>query len=68
MVSVLALSAIDRRLNPWSGQTIDYNIDIRCFFDYHVLLRNKIKDWLAWNPKNVSYMRDMSFRGLVSVS
>jgi hypothetical protein len=68
MVSVLALGAIDRGLNPRLGQTIDYNIDIRCCFDYHVSLRNKIKDWLAWNPKNVSYMRDMSFRGPVSVS
>jgi hypothetical protein len=61
MVSVLAMSAIDRGLNPRSDQTIDYDIGIRCFFDYHVSLRNKIKDWLAWNPKNVSYMRDMSF-------
>ena len=44
MDSVLAVSAVDRGLNPRSGQTIDYNIGIRCFFGYHVSLRNKIKD------------------------
>ena len=50
MASVLALSAGHRGLNPRSGQTID--IGIRCFFDYHVALRNKINDWLAGNQDN----------------
>jgi hypothetical protein len=34
MVSVLALSAIDRGFKPWSGQTKDYKIGI-C---YHIML------------------------------
>jgi hypothetical protein len=65
MVSVLALSAVDHGLNPRSGQTIDYNIGIRCFFGYHVSLRNKIKDWFACNQENVSEWGEMSFRGLL---
>ena len=31
MVSVLNSSSIDRGLEPWSGQTKDYNIGICCF-------------------------------------
>ena len=31
MVSMLALSAIDRGFEPRSGQTKDYKIDICCF-------------------------------------
>ena len=65
MVSVLAVSAVDRELNPRSGQTIDYNIGIPCFFGYHVSLRNKIKDWFACNQENMSHWDEMSFRGLL---
>ena len=31
MVSVLASSAVDRRFEPWSGQTKDSKIGICCF-------------------------------------
>ena len=37
MVSVLASSAVDRGLDPRSGQTKDYKIGICCFFAKHVL-------------------------------
>jgi len=29
--NVLALGAVDRRFEPWLGQTKDYKIDICCF-------------------------------------
>ena len=64
MVSVVAVSAVDRGLNR-SGQTIDYNIGIHCFFGYHLSLRNKIKDWFAWNQENMSEQGEMSFRVLL---
>ena len=38
---------------------------IRFFFDYHVSLKNKIKDWLAGNQENGSEWSDTSFRGLL---
>jgi len=36
------------------SQTKDYKIGICCFSTKHVALRRKGKDWLAWNPENVS--------------
>jgi hypothetical protein len=36
MISVLASSAVDRGLEPWSGQTKDYEIGICCFSAKHV--------------------------------
>ena len=45
-----------------SGQILDYASNIRFFFDYHVSLKNKIKDWLAGNQENVSEWSDTSFR------
>jgi hypothetical protein len=65
MVSVLAVSAVDRGLNLRSGQTIDYSIGIPYYFDYHVSLRNEIKDWFACNQENMSHWGEMSFRGLL---
>ena len=52
MVSVLALSVIDRC--PRSGQTEDYRIGICCFSAMHTVLRRKSKDWLDQNQDNVS--------------
>jgi len=49
MVGMLASSAVDRRLEPWSGETKCYEIDICCFSANHVTLRSKSKDWLAQN-------------------
>jgi hypothetical protein len=65
MVSVLALSAGDRGLKPWSGQTKDFKIGICCFSAKHAALRRKSKDWLAWNQNNVSEWSDMSTRKLL---
>ena len=65
MVSVLALSAVDRGFEPRSGQTKYYRIGI-CFFSAkHVTLRKKSKDWLTLNQDNVSEWGDMSIRGLL---
>jgi hypothetical protein len=54
MVSVLALSAVDRGFEPWSSQTKDYKIGICCYLAKHAALRRKSKDWLAQNQDNVS--------------
>ena len=54
MVSVLALSMVDRGFDPRSGQTKDYEIGICCFSAKHAALRRKSKDWLARNQDNVS--------------
>ena len=54
MVSVLALSAVDRGFEPWSGQTKDYKIGICCYPAKHAALRRKSKDWLAQNQDNLS--------------
>ena len=47
MVSVLAYSAVDRGVEPRSGQTKDYDIGICCFSAKYAALRSKSKDWLA---------------------
>jgi hypothetical protein len=54
MVSMLALSAVDRGFEPRRGQTKDYKSGIYCFFVRHAALRGMSKDWLARNQKNVS--------------
>jgi hypothetical protein len=64
MVSVLALSAVDRGFDPRSRQTEDYKIGICCFSAKHAALRSKSKDWLARNQNNVSEWSNMSIRGL----
>ena len=63
MVSVLALSAVDRGFKPLSGQTKDYKIGICCFSAKHAALRRKSKDRLAQNQDNVSEWGDMSICG-----
>ena len=68
MVSMLALSAVDRGFKPRSGQTKDYKIGICCLSAKHAALRRKSKDWLARNQDNVSEWGYMSIRWLVSVS
>ena len=65
MVSVLALSAVDRGFEPWSDQTKDYKIGICWFSAKHAALRRESKDWLARNKDNVSEWSDMSIRGLL---
>ena len=65
MVSILALSVVDRRFEPRSSQTKDYTIGICCFFAKHVALKINGKDWLALNRDNVSEWGDMSICGLL---
>ena len=65
MVSVLALSVVDRGFELRSGQTKDYKIGICCFSAKHAALRRKSKDWLAWNQNNVSEWSDMFTRRLL---
>jgi hypothetical protein len=64
MVSVLALSAVDRGFEPRSGQTKDYKIGICCFSSIHRAIRRKSKDGLAQNQDNVSQWGDMSIHRL----
>ena len=65
MVSVLALSAVDRGFEPRSGQTKDYKIGICCFSAKHTAIRRKSKDWFARNQDNVSEWGDVSIRELL---
>ena len=64
IVSVLALSVVDRGLEPQSGQTKDYKTGICSFSTKHTALRRKDKDWLARNQNNVSKWSNMSTCGL----
>ena len=69
MVSVFALSAVDRGFEARSGQTKDYEIGICCFSAKHAALRRKSKDSLARNQDNVSmWSRQVFPRTVVSVS
>jgi hypothetical protein len=63
--SVLNSSAVDRGLEPRSGQTKDYEIGICCFSAKHTTLGRKSKYWLARNQDNASEWGDMSTRGLL---
>ena len=66
MVSVLALSAVDREFGPQPGKPKGYETGMCCFSAKYVTLRNKTKDWLARNNQNnVSEWGDMSTRGLM---
>ena len=47
MISMLASSAVDRSIEPQSGEIKYYEIDICCFSAKHTLLRGKIEDGLA---------------------
>ena len=64
MVSVLALSAVDRGFELRADQIQNYKSGIRCFSAKQVALRRKSKDCLARNQYNVPEWGDMSIRGL----
>ena len=69
MVSMLASSAVDRLVEPRSGQTKDYEIGICRFSAKHAALRRKSKDRLARNQDNMSkWGRHVYPRTVVSVS
>jgi hypothetical protein len=55
---MLALSVVDRRFEPRSGQTKDYKIGMYCFFAKNAPVRRKSKDWLDRNQDNVSEWSD----------
>jgi hypothetical protein len=65
MVSVLALSVVDRGFKPRSSHTKDYKISICCFSAKHASLRRKTKHWLTRNQDNMSEWGDKSIRGLL---
>jgi hypothetical protein len=65
MVSVLALSVVDRVFESLSGQTKDYEIGICCFSAKNAASRRKSKDWLARNQNNVFEWSDTSHCGLL---
>ena len=65
MVSMLALSAVDRGFKPQLGQTKDYKIGICFFSTKHAALKRKSKDWLIQNQNNVYEWSDMSTRRLL---
>jgi len=65
MVSLLASSAVDRRFEPLSAPTKDYEICIGCFSAKQAAFRRKNKDWLAWNQDKVSVWSDISICGLL---
>jgi hypothetical protein len=65
MVSMLALSVVDRRFEPRSGQTKDYKIGMYCFIARHAALRRKSKHWWIRNQNNVSEWKGMSTSGLL---
>jgi uncharacterized protein YaeQ len=65
MVGVLVSNAVDRWLEPRSGQTKDYKIGICCFSAKHAALRRKSKEWLAQNQNNVSEWSNMSTSGFL---
>ena len=62
---MLASNAIERRLDPRSCQTKDYNIGICCFSTKCSALKRKSKNWWARNQDNVFECGDMSIRGLL---
>jgi len=53
---MLALSAVDRGHEPWSGQSKDYKIDICCLSAKHATLRIESTDCFAQD--NLSEWRD----------
>jgi hypothetical protein len=59
MVSMLALSAVDRGFEPWSGQTEDYKIGICSFSANHAALRRKsdavVSEWLSFNANSAIF-------------
>jgi hypothetical protein len=65
MVSVHASNVVDRGVEPWLGQTTEYNIGICCFSVMDAASRRNIKDFSARNQDNVSEWGDNSTRGLL---
>ena len=60
MVSVLALSAVDRGFEPRLVQTKVYKIGIYCFSTKHAAFKFNNPNWLSQNQDDVSEWRDIS--------
>ena len=65
MVSVFALSVVDRGFEPWSGQIKDYDIGVCCFSTKHASFKRKSKDWLARNRDSMFEWGDMFIHGVL---
>jgi hypothetical protein len=64
MVSMFALSTVNRGFEYRSGQPNDYNIVICCFSGKFAAIRSKSKDLLTRNQNNVPKWSDVSTRFL----
>ena len=65
MVSVFALSVVDRGIEPLWGQTKNYEIGICCSSGKHSELKEKIKNWIAPTQNNVSEWSAMTTCGVL---
>jgi hypothetical protein len=65
MVSMFALSVVDRGFEPWLGQTKHYKIGFCCFSTKHITLRRMSKDWFTRVQDNISDRSDMSTHKLL---
>jgi len=65
IVSVFALSAVDRGFQPRSVQTKHYKIGVCCFPAKNAALMRKRKYWFALNHENMSERSDMTIQGLL---
>ena len=66
MVSVLALSVVDRGSSPGRAKPKKIKlVFVASPLFKHAALRRERKDWLALNQNNVSQWSDMSTRGLL---
>ena len=54
IVTVLALSTLDRWFQPQSGQSKDHTTGNCCIFVKHPQLKSTSKDWFTRNPNIVS--------------
>ena len=61
----LLCCALDRGLEPRSGQTKDYKIGVYCFSIKHAALRRNSNHVLVRNQDNVSEFGDNSICGLL---
>ena len=65
MVSVLALSAVDRGFEHRACLIKDYKVDVCCFLAKHSILRSKSKDWLTRNRDTMLEWSDISTQRLL---
>ena len=64
---MLPSSAVDRSVEPWTGQANDYKINILLHLRINSKLNSNSQDWLAWNQDNMAELRDIYMWTVVSV-